>query len=136
MRGGSCPAKPSWTASAGRNSRRSTAALMCILRASALPLRMTPNIRAGSLRCVALAMCSPSIRTTSGRGNAPALPADLPGFSGHSVALRHARDAGIPAAPPASAGAPPLDGMGAVLSELLPRPERPVHELQAAVEHL
>ena len=29
-----------------------------------------------------------------------------------------------------------FDGMGAVLSELLPRPERPVHELQAAVEHL
>jgi len=29
-----------------------------------------------------------------------------------------------------------LDGMGAVLSELLPGPQRPVHELQAAVEHL
>src|SRR5262245_46254812 len=29
-----------------------------------------------------------------------------------------------------------FDGMGAVLSELLPGPERPVHELQAAVEHL
>jgi signal transduction histidine kinase len=29
-----------------------------------------------------------------------------------------------------------FDGMGAVLSELLPGPERPMHELQAAVEHL
>jgi signal transduction histidine kinase len=29
-----------------------------------------------------------------------------------------------------------LDGMGAVLSELLPEPQRPVHELQTAVEHL
>src|SRR5436309_816795 len=29
-----------------------------------------------------------------------------------------------------------FDGMGAVLSELLPGPQRPVHELQAAVEHL
>jgi signal transduction histidine kinase len=29
-----------------------------------------------------------------------------------------------------------FDGMGAVLSELLPGPERPVGELQAAVEHL
>jgi signal transduction histidine kinase len=29
-----------------------------------------------------------------------------------------------------------FDGMGAVLSELLPGPQRPAHELQAAVEHL
>jgi signal transduction histidine kinase len=29
-----------------------------------------------------------------------------------------------------------FDGMGAVLGELLPGPQRPVHELQAAVEHL
>src|SRR4029434_6910466 len=29
-----------------------------------------------------------------------------------------------------------FDGMGAVLSELLPGPQRPVHELQAALEHL
>ena len=29
-----------------------------------------------------------------------------------------------------------LDGMGAVLSELLPGPDRPVGELQAALEHL
>src|SRR5207249_7925729 len=29
-----------------------------------------------------------------------------------------------------------FDGMGAVLSALLPGPERPVHELQAAVAHL
>ena len=29
-----------------------------------------------------------------------------------------------------------FDGMGGVLSELLPGPERPVGELQAAVEHL
>src|SRR5262249_11499782 len=108
MRGGACPAKPSWTVAEGGNSGGSPAPLIYKLRAFELPLRTALNTRAESLRCLGLAMCLRGIRTTSGRSNAPALPADLPGFLGHSATLRRTCDADIPTNPHASAGAPPL----------------------------